>query len=451
MRRERGSVITRHSWVTVFAVALLVRLVFVIPLGAELMKPLRDQRLYLRLGESIAAGRGLMLGRRTPGKVAPENQWKQKVHDFWVGPDDPGMGLAPEGRPTAIIEPLYPLLLGLGSRLWAGNLLVTRILQACLGALSALLLCALGRKLGGRHTGLIAGLGFAFYPHLVYYSGIIATETLFIFLQLLALWRWALWVEKPDRTGALFLGVASGGAFLTRASMLPLGVVLLCLAVWRQRSTLRTVPAVVLGFALITAPWVIRNGHSMGEYRLLPTKGGLNLWMQNHPDLQQLQLERIGTPIPRDIMETIRCRELEQFPAFPDSVREVQRDRILTTRALRYISCNSKYFLYMCWLRCRWYFRFAGSSVRGGLVDFLGSVSFGLLLVFGTIGIWRGRRESMILMAGLVYLMNLVSHTLFHGGIRYRIPADSVFLLPAALALGTMLERVATRCRWKTR
>jgi hypothetical protein len=75
------------------------------------------------------------------------------------------------------------------------------------------------------------------------------------------------------------------------------------------------------------------------------------------------------------------------------------------------------------------------------MADLLGAVSFGLLLCSGLLGAWRGRRDPVILGSMAIYMAYLFMHTLFHGGIRYRLPADSILLLPAGFGFSWVLER----------
>jgi len=363
------------------------------------------------------------------------------VLSHWIDPYDPGMGVAREGMPTAVIEPLYPLLVGGIDYLSPGNVPLIRIVQAILGALTALALCCAGGTISPR-VGMLAGVGFALFPHAVYYTGMVTTETLFIALQAWALLAWVRWRVAPLPGRAIVFGCAAGSAFLARSAMLPLSILAVAVAVVSNRRSARTVLLAVVGFALATAPWVIRNGLAVGEYRLMPTKDGLNLWMQNHPAIQQLQLERIGSSIPRELIDGLACRELEAFPTFPDSMPEVARSRVLASRARAYIRCNPRYFVYMCWLRLRWYLRFTGSTVRSGTIDLVGSVTFALLLFMAAVGGRIGWRSPVVALSVLAWLASLAMHTLFHGGIRYRLPADSLLIIAAAFGADWLLRSV---------
>jgi len=442
--RPRAKILRGRTPLLLFFLALTIRLVFVLSLGADLMKPLRDQRLYLRMGQSVANGEGLILKSRVFRPPEDENLWKLEIARLWVDFEDPGMGVAREGQPTAIIEPLYPLFLGLLEIVSSSDIVLIRMIQVLLAGLTALLIFLIGQQVAPR-VGIWAAIGFSFYPHLVYYTGIVSTETMYIFLQILAVWLWTRWLTAPSARRAALFGFAAAFAFLTRSSMLPVAFVAVLVASVARRSVLKTLPLTLLGFVLVCSPWMVRNGIELGEFRLLPTKSGLNLWMQNHPDLQQLQLTRIGMPISHRMFEGLQCRELERFPAFPDSVREVERNRILTEQAMEYIRCNPGYFAHMCWTRLCWYMKLTGTTIGGGrrVIDAVGATSFVLLLTLGAQGSWFGRRSPIILAMLAIYVAYLFMHTLFHGGVRYRIPADTLMLLPAALAL----ESIASKLR----
>lgn len=427
----------------VFLLALVVRLAFVLPKGPALMRPLEDQRMYLRMGRAVAEGKGLTF---TPREYHPleGGEWKRKVPEYWIDPYDPGMGVAQDGTQTAIIEPLYPLMVGGLHALAPGNVRLIRIAQAVLGGLTAVALWIAGATISSS-VGLLAGVGFALFPHAVYYTGMVTTETVFIFLQAVALAAWARWIAAPGAGRAALFGIAVGAGFLARSAMLPIGGLAVLIGVVMSRRTVRSLPFALLTFALTTAPWVIRNGLVMGEYRLMPTKDGLNLWMQNHPGIQQLQLERIGLPIPGSLLDRLACRELEEFPQFPEAMPEVRRNRVLLERAQSYIRCNPRYFAYLCWLRVRWYLKFTGSTVRSGLIDLAGGASFGLLLALALAGGFAGRRHPVVAMSVMSWMGYLAMHALFHGGIRYRIPGDSILILAAAYGADRLLWWVTRR------
>ena len=96
-----------------------------------------------------------------------------------------GVGLA-EGRgySSAFTAPLYPLFLSGIYRLFGDSYLTVRIIQALVGTASVFLIYLLGRNIFSGKVGLIASFITAFYPFFIFFTGLLLTETLFIFLLL---------------------------------------------------------------------------------------------------------------------------------------------------------------------------------------------------------------------------------------------------------------------------
>src|SRR2546428_8258010 len=112
-----------------------------------------DSALYLALARSIASGHGMTI----------------------------------EGAPTAYVGPVYPLFLGPLVALGAdptGIGLVQAVVGAATAILAGLLAVELSRAVGAprlweRRAGIGAAVVAAAYPHLVFWTGYVLTETLF--------------------------------------------------------------------------------------------------------------------------------------------------------------------------------------------------------------------------------------------------------------------------------
>ena len=82
--------------------------------------------------------------------------------------------------------PLYPIFLCVAFHLSRGTLFL-QSLQIALQALSLYFLLRLGLILFGESAALIAGLAFALYLPLIFYSADLGSESLFLFLLTAAL------------------------------------------------------------------------------------------------------------------------------------------------------------------------------------------------------------------------------------------------------------------------
>lgn len=113
----------------------------------------------------------------------------------------------------------FPLLLAPVFRLFGASVWVAQCVNLAFSMGSVILLYAIGRRIGGRGTGLIAMTLAAFWPSQVLYSTMVATEPSFSFLLLAAFWASQVALAPRDKpllriallllTGVL-LGIAGG-------------------------------------------------------------------------------------------------------------------------------------------------------------------------------------------------------------------------------------------------
>lgn len=165
---------------------------------------------------------------------------------------------------TAQHPPLYTVVLALPSLLGLRSILAHQLWSCLIGTGTVALTGLIGRRLTGGRAGLIAAGIAAVHPNLWLFDGMVLSETLSLFtvaLTLLAAYRF--WDRASFRTAAE-LGTASALAALTRGEalllvplvVLPLALMLRGLDV-RRRLELAAVGAVVAAFVL--TPWVVHN------------------------------------------------------------------------------------------------------------------------------------------------------------------------------------------------
>ena len=147
------------------------------------------------------------------------------------------------------------------------------------------LVYALGRRLGGRRVGVVAGGLVAFAPTMALYAMRGASENLFIPLLLgvclLLLTRHG---RSPSLRRAALAGLLLGFAILVRSTalFLPLLLPLWLLLRRPRRESWRA--ALVLGVTscLVLVPWLVRNNVVM-HTTALSTNGGYTVWMGANP------------------------------------------------------------------------------------------------------------------------------------------------------------------------
>jgi 4-amino-4-deoxy-L-arabinose transferase-like glycosyltransferase len=250
----------------VLGVALVVRLAYLLSAqGPAFDAPLIDADYYDSLGERLARGEGFDAG------------------PFWQ-------------------PPLYPVVLGGLYRLGGHSLWWPRLLQAVLGAFTAMLAQGVARRVSGsRAVGASAGLLVALHGSLVFYDGELLATSLGTFLGTAALW---LAVRESRGMGtALLCGVCIGLGALAVAPLLLL-VVPLAWALARGRRVHAALCASVC--AAVVSCATLSNHSRSGEWLLISANGGINLWLGNNADVDGAMALRPGAAWEALVNEPVR-------------------------------------------------------------------------------------------------------------------------------------------------
>jgi 4-amino-4-deoxy-L-arabinose transferase-like glycosyltransferase len=228
-------------------------------------KPLtQDEREYLALSKSVAAGQGFVYS------VPHDTGTAQRF------------GRAP-GYPT------FLALIGAGSHDYAASPSRVKVAQSVLGAIGVWLIGAIAMRTAGRAGGVAAALIAAVYPPLVWICAYVFSEALYSTLALAAVLMLDTALDRADaaalrsefRTSAVISGLITGVAILVRPAMLffvPLA------AIWgiRRRRFALAIIFVVVSLAVV-APWTVRNGRRFHRLVLVASEGGVTFWTGNHP------------------------------------------------------------------------------------------------------------------------------------------------------------------------
>jgi 4-amino-4-deoxy-L-arabinose transferase-like glycosyltransferase len=240
----------------VFLVAATLSLTYTFVHQIELAS---DARIYDAIGANLASGFGF-------------------TRDRAIDPSSP--------EALMCTCPGYPLFLGALYTLFGHHVAVTWVAHGVLHGLSAVLVFATARELfAAERLGLAvtaAGL-YGLSPDLIEISAMLLAETLFLFLLVLGVWAFCKSIKAP-RAGLLdgVLGLALGAAILTRASVLPM-VIVVALAYLHRR---KYAGLFLFGAGLIVtlAPWTIRNYWLFDRLIVTNLTGEFGLWMGNNPN-----------------------------------------------------------------------------------------------------------------------------------------------------------------------
>lgn len=252
----------------IFALAMAVRLVYLgeSSFNPAFTNPVLDSSTYDSLARSLAAG------ERVSGQF------------FW--------------QPV-----FYPCFLSIVYWLSNGSIILSKVVQIILGSLTCLLTYHLGKRVFNQVIGIIAGLATALYGPLIFYDGeLLATGWAALWAVSLVL----LFMIGPSKRSVWFflaLGICGGLGIITRPTFVPFfiaGLVWLEICSYRSGRPVREVPirlsTVLLGFLVIAVPVGAKNLRLTRHFGILPSSGGLNLYIGNNPDYTQTMAARPGWP-----------------------------------------------------------------------------------------------------------------------------------------------------------
>jgi hypothetical protein len=401
-------------------VGLVVRIAF--GLGYWVHKPLtHDEREYLALAESVAAGRGFVYD------PSHETGTAQQI------------GRAP-------MYPLFLAIIGAGSGGHDAAPARVKIAQSIVGAIGVGLIGLIARRTAGPRAGVVAAAIAAVYPPLVWICAYVLSEALYSTLALLTALLLnaafdraraavpaqghggpAVVQHAPSATAiAAAAGLTAGVAMLVRPAML---LFLPLAAIWlgvHRRPALAAV-LVVASLAVI-APWTVRNVRVYGTFVLIASEGGVTFWTGNHP-LARGEGDLAANP-------DIKAAEIAFRAAHPGLTAE-QLEPLYYRDALDYIARHPVWWLGLLARKAFYTIVPIGPSYTLHSARYLVSslASYLLLLPFAAVGArawWRGRRpEALFLLAASAVAAGLV----FFPQERFRIPViDPALIVCAAFA-----------------
>lgn len=332
-------------------------------------------------------------------------------------------------HPTAYVTPGYPLLLAALFAISRGTLFIG-LVQSLIGAATVVLVADTARRLGGIRAAWVAGIVAAVYPHFLFWTGYVLTETFYLFA--FALGTWGLVLVTTTRAPRWWLplcgGAAWGLAVLVRPNPLIFVMILIIVGLarsdWRRGALLSFV-----GFAAFWLPWVIRNAISLDTFVPTSTESGVVLYQGNSAG---------ATGGTRGYVD---ARDADPLPA-AEGLDEVEQDRLYREAALQWMSQHPGSVLALAPKKLANMFRptYAGSSLRNTLVTLF---TYPVLILAGAVGLvllWRGAELAGRLIVLLVGY-HLVIHGLLTGMIRFRLPVELLLCISVGCAVAWMLAR----------
>jgi len=359
---------------------------------------------------------------------------------------------------TARRPPLYPLVLAGVYRLFGVSVVWGRLFQVLLATSLVLLVFLAGRRFFTNRVAWLAAALVAVNPFLIFISGYLLTENLYIILLLASV---LIPAKPPSPAGswrrAALMGITLGLACLCRPTAW--GVVLWCAGaglLFGDRSLTRRLirSGVLVAVALLTLlPWAIRNHAVFDRWIFFTTHGGITLYQGNNAAVLEYPQYHGGVA---PLYMLPRHGELE-------SMGEVETDQAARAMARSFLWENKSRVPLLAWRKFLRFWRFQSdvglSGVKSGWwwnkesglgkiastldVGFVYSVFVIPLFVLGFVANLKDRRR-FVFLAGLIIIHTLVS-LVFHGSLRMRIPIEPVMAIFAADTSWRIVTRVRAR------
>ena len=363
----------------------------------------------------------------------------------------------PLGEPTAARPPLYPAVLGGLYAITGPDPDTGRAFQVALGVLIVFLVYVLARRLFSTNVALLAAGLAAVNPGLVYVSGLLMTENLYVVLLLLLLIVMVGEWKSPARTpsGFAVAGLLAGLCSLARPTAFTIALLLsgltLVLARENLSSRLKKVTVFMLVTVALLVPWSVRNYVQMGDWVTFTTHGGITFYESNNMLNYEVPEFRGIVVIPR--------RAVPNWDQLAD-LPEVEYDRRAWEMGFDFIREHPGHFARMAWWKFVRFWRVRSGldavsavgldSSGGGFVARVVSQAdvFALywilvlpLFVFGLFTTGRYYRRLLPLYA--VVATHVLLSLIFHGSLRARMPIEPIITILAAAAIAWIAAATA--------
>jgi 4-amino-4-deoxy-L-arabinose transferase-like glycosyltransferase len=316
------------------------------------------------------------------------------------------------------------------------RVVLAKLANAALGSACAVLLAALSARLFRRRpVALATGFVAALDPALVLTSADVQSEPLFLLFLLAAAFLLSVCLDRPSSTAGVLAGGALAFAALTRPSALalaPLFAAPLADRRWPFRVRAHLAGSAVLGFALLLAPWTIRNTVVYRDLVPVSDLGAVNLYLGNSDLMARFYSIRTRAEYDAWILEMKRTTEEKHaILQARGIVSPSQRSRAYLAMALeerhRNPAATPALFGHKLW---DWLRPYPNPLFWPPWIVASVGIFYVVLYTFAALGLVRSPRPGASLFAVAVLLVGLVAHLPFVVVWRYRIPYwDPVLIL----------------------
>ena len=356
--------------------------------------------------------------------------------------------------PTAFMAPVYPFLIAFFKITgFPYPYLLLQLFQAAMASFAVFLLYRLCLFYVQRIVALISALLLAVYPISIYFSRLVLSSSLTLFLLIASLYFLSCCFHRRRRADPFLAGVSMGAGLLLEPALAFsfAGVFgFLCVRHGKDRSfasVARTLSLIALVTIAVIGPWVWRNYALFDRFIFIKNTAGLNLWQGNHAGATGSLFTREG----KSVMASLSPEEVDQLIA----MTEIEMNDWFLKKATSFIKAHPLEFarLYLSRLFNFFnpfpprHFRYVGEEGYEGRFPFLRTLFYSLALLCAAGGLVVALRRGMDLgMIGVAVIAPAFFFALFHlDNHRYRFPYENLMLVFSAVAIQALGERLAPK------
>lgn len=364
------------------------------------------------------------------------------------------------GRPVSLRPPLYPAIVAaIYSIVGVDNYQAVRLVQIAISLATVLIVYYLGCEVYSERVGLSAAWILAVYPSLAAYTNLILTETLFTFF----LTGFCLAITKAMRLRewrfVALAGVLLGLGALTRSVlwMFPPILAVFLLACWPGELWRRgmAVGIVLLAFAVVIAPWTIRNTRLQKTFTAVDCMGGRNFMMGNY---QHTPLFGSWATIGLQGTQAWHYEVLQENPHPAGGWTQGQIDKLALKQGLKFVAANPLLTVQRDVVKFLDFWGVERELISGALHGYFGEIpkpiiALGAALIVGAyffvilLGVYGATivRTAQVgsyclILLMIVYVTGI--HSLVFGHSRYHLPLIPLVAIFAAAAVMNQAEIV---------
>ena len=225
------------------------------------------------------------------------------------------------GEGVFVLAPLYAYFLGLVYGVFGAGVGVALVANALVGALSCVLVVAVGRRLFDRRVALIASAMIAADSTAIFFAGTLTTANLVVPLVLLLLLAAQRVHESPSAARWFGAGLVLGLGALAWQALLLFAPYLLVWPVFSENSSAtrraRWSALVLAGISIAVLPAAVRNYAVVDQSTFVNAGGGISLYAGNHPHANG------GYGMPRRYARVIADAPVERRQLFAEAAQQI--------------------------------------------------------------------------------------------------------------------------------